>query len=220
MARCCRRSVAVQEAARLKSPPRNGAAEALLDGGRSAPNAKKTPRRYRETEIKVDREPTMSRAERLRSLDVRTDEAFGRWPRAKKMLARLSLPVKTIARAAHDLPPRVTIDAARTLRALCGAGGAKMHSLAFKTPRPPLSSIWWCFCDISGSMSQYPAWLLHFLHAVSNAKGGGMPQVHAFTFGTTVDNITRPAGHPRCGCRAEGGRAQAQDWERRFYLCN
>ena len=45
-------------------------------------------------------------------------------------------------------------------------------------------------CDISGSMSQYSRMVLHFLHAVANQRGG-VGQVHAFTFGTRLTNISR-----------------------------
>ena len=48
---------------------------------------------------------------------------------------------------------------------------------------PPLVVL----CDISGSMDTYARMLLHFLHALSNARD----RVHCFLFGTRLTNITR-----------------------------
>jgi uncharacterized protein with von Willebrand factor type A (vWA) domain len=49
--------------------------------------------------------------------------------------------------------------------------------------RPPLVVI----CDISGSMDIYARMMLHFLHALANAR----ERVHAFLFATRLTNITR-----------------------------
>ena len=68
-------------------------------------------------------------------------------------------------------------------------------------------------CDISGSMSQYSRMVLHFLHAVSNAKGAGWAQVHAFTFGTRLTNITRHLATRDVDAALKAAGAQAQDWE-------
>jgi len=48
---------------------------------------------------------------------------------------------------------------------------------------PPLVVL----CDISGSMDTYARMLLHFLHALANARD----RVHCFLFGTRLTNITR-----------------------------
>jgi uncharacterized protein with von Willebrand factor type A (vWA) domain len=54
--------------------------------------------------------------------------------------------------------------------------------------------------------------VLHFIHAVLNAKGQGWAKVHAFTFGTRLTNITRhlSARDPDQALAAAG--QQAQDW--------
>jgi len=58
--------------------------------------------------------------------------------------------------------------------------GGEMRAPAMKKRRirwPDLVVI----CDISGSMSAYSRAVLHFLHSVSNQKGGSWARVHGFT---------------------------------------
>ncbi|WP_372572482.1 vWA domain-containing protein [Ruegeria jejuensis] len=185
------------------------AAEALLDGAqRDLPEMED---QEEGTEIEVDASMTMSSEERLRSLDfeqMSTEEVA----RAKRMLARLELPVKPIpsrrGQASH-LGHR--LDRARTLRQAMRQGG-ELRDIAKLQPRPRWPNLV-VLCDISGSMSQYSRIILHFLHAVANAKGAGWAKVHAFTFGTRLTNITRHL-HQRdvdAALAAAGG--EAQDWE-------
>lgn len=68
-------------------------------------------------------------------------------------------------------------------------------------------------CDISGSMSQYSRLILHFIHAVANAKGQGWSRVHAFTFGTRLTNITRHLQSRDVDAALAAAGAEAQDWE-------
>ncbi|MDP5216580.1 VWA domain-containing protein [Ruegeria sp. 2205SS24-7] len=185
------------------------AAEALLDGAqRDLPEIED---QEEGTEIEVDASMTMSSEERLRSLDfeqMSTEEVA----RAKRMLARLELPVKPIpsrrGQASH-LGHR--LDRTRTLRQAMRQGG-ELRDIATLQPRPRWTNLV-VLCDISGSMSQYSRIILHFLHAVANAKGAGWAKVHAFTFGTRLTNITRHL-HQRdvdAALAAAGG--EAQDWE-------
>jgi uncharacterized protein with von Willebrand factor type A (vWA) domain len=62
-------------------------------------------------------------------------------------------------------------------------------------------------------MSQYSRTVLHFLHAVSNAKGQGWAKVHAFTFGTRLTNITRHLHQRDVDAALKAAGAEAQDWE-------
>lgn len=55
--------------------------------------------------------------------------------------------------------------------------------------------------------------LLHFLHAASNAKGAGWAQVHSFTFGTQLTNITRHLRQRDVDAALSAAGAQALDWE-------
>jgi uncharacterized protein with von Willebrand factor type A (vWA) domain len=103
------------------------------------------------------------------------------------------------------------IDRGRTLRAAMRQGG-EMHQIAHLAPRPRWPNLV-VLCDISGSMSQYSRIILHFLHAVSNAKGAGWAKVHAFTFGTRLTNITRHLAQRDVDAALAAAGAEAQDWE-------
>ena len=187
------------------------AAEALLDGvNRDAP-PKDEEASDTESEIEIDASMTMSEEERLRSLDfeqMSTDEMAA----AKRMIARLSLPVKPIAsRRSEAALHGARIDWRKTLRASMRRGG-EVYDLALKRPKPRWPNLV-VLCDISGSMSQYSRVVLHFLHAVSNAKGAGWAKVHAFTFGTQLTNITRHMGQRDVDAALKSAGAEAQDWE-------
>lgn len=62
-------------------------------------------------------------------------------------------------------------------------------------------------------MSGYSRMLLHFLHAAANQKGAGWAQVHAFTFGTRLTNITRHLRHRDVDAALAATAAEARDWE-------
>jgi uncharacterized protein len=183
------------------------AAEALLDGQLPPP-----PEAAGEAPevIEIDASSTMSAEERLKTLDfeqMSTDEVAA----AKRMLARLALPVKPLVTrrmTAAALGPK--IDARRTMRESLRRGG-EISTLARKAPvtRWPNLIV---LCDISGSMSDYSRMVLHFVHAVANRKGQGWARVHAFTFGTRLTNITRhlKARDVDQGLKAAG--QEAQDW--------
>ena len=51
-------------------------------------------------------------------------------------------------------------------------------------PRPPLVV---ALCDVSGSMARYARVVLRFLHALGRDRGN----LHAFTFGTRLTNVSR-----------------------------
>ena len=184
------------------------AAEALLDGvEQDVPDLE-----FEEegTEIEVDASLTMSAEERLRTLDfeqMSVDEIAA----AKRMLARLTLPVQPIpTRRGRPDPLGARADWRRSLRDAMRQGG-EIQRLARKSPRirwPNLIVI----CDISGSMSQYSRMVLHFLHAVANQKGAGWARVHGFTFGTQLTNISRHLATRDVDAALASAGAEAQDW--------
>nr|WP_172677036.1 VWA domain-containing protein [Aestuariivita boseongensis] len=187
------------------------AAEALLDGvARDEPPAGED-NSDDESQIEIDASMTMSEEERLRSLDfeqMSTEEMAA----AKRMIARLSLPVKPIAsRRSEAALQGARIDWRKTLRASMRRGG-EIYDLALKRPKPRWPNLV-VLCDISGSMSQYSRVVLHFLHAISNAKGAGWAKVHAFTFGTRLTNITRHMRQRDVDAALKAAGAEAQDWE-------
>ncbi|WP_299042409.1 VWA domain-containing protein [uncultured Tateyamaria sp.] len=184
------------------------AAEALLDGAGDdidLPEGEEGG-----TEIEIDAALTMSAEEQLKTLDFEQMSTH-EMAQAKAMLARMTLPVDPMPTRRMQAAGRGRIDAARTLRAAMRQGG-DMRDLKWKTPRvryPNLVAL----CDISGSMSQYSRVVLHFLHAVANAKGAGWARVHAFTFGTRLTNITRHLDHRDVDAALKAAGAEAQDWE-------
>ena len=187
------------------------AAEALLDGLQPDVPKPQEDEENDETMVEVDASFTASTKERLKTLDfeqMSTSEIAA----AKRMLSRLTLPVKPIAsrrkKSSHLI---AQVDPARTLRAAMRQGG-EFGGLRFKKQRirwPNLIVL----CDISGSMSQYSRMVLHFLHAVVNQKGAGWAKVHAFTFGTRLTNISRHLKNKDVDAALSAAGSEAQDWE-------
>jgi uncharacterized protein with von Willebrand factor type A (vWA) domain len=197
----------VQEERQAK-PAEKRAAESLLDGvEREAPEMPQDG----ETRVEVDASLTMSREERLRSLDFEqmgNDEIA----EAKRMLARLSLPVRPmVSRRTVAATQGRRVDWKRTMREAMRSGG-EVRRFSRRSNRvrwPDLVVI----CDISGSMAQYSRMVLHFLHAVANHKGAGWGRVHGFTFGTRLTNITRHLGTRDVDAALAAAGAGTQDWE-------
>ncbi len=194
---------------RLAEAAEKRAAEALLDGAnRDVPQA--GPDQTGDEQVEIDASATLSREERLKTLDFE-QMSLAEMAEAKRMLARLALPVKPLPsrRLAADALGRRP-DGRRTLRDSLRRGG-EITALAHRSPTtrwPNLVVI----CDISGSMSQYSRMVLHFLHAVANRKGQGWARVHGFTFGTRLTNITRHLRHRDVDAALKAAGAEAQDW--------
>jgi len=159
----------------------------------------------------VDASQTASAAERLRTLDFE-QMTTAEVAEARRMLARLALPVKPLPtrRLRADAAGRYP-DWRRSLRAAVRHGG-EIPRIARRnraTRWPDLVVI----CDISGSMSQYSRMVLHFVHAVANRQGQGWARVHAFTFGTRLTNITRHLKQRDVDAALRAAGAEAQDWQ-------
>ena len=193
---------------RIAQAAEKRAAEALLDGAlRDLPGFDGADEG---SEIEIDASFTMSEEERLRTLDfeqMSADEAA----EAKRMLARLSLPVRPIAsrRTAADVLG-VRPDWRGTMRASMRQGG-EITRFARRSPTVRWPNLI-VLCDISGSMAQYSRMVLHFVHAVANRKGQGWARVHAFTFGTRLTNITRHLRQRDVDAALAAAGAEAQDW--------
>ncbi|MEL7098982.1 MAG: VWA domain-containing protein [Pseudomonadota bacterium] len=186
------------------------AAEALLDGAEAPDVQPPEEEDGEEVQIDIDASQTMSREERLKSLDFE-QMSTAEIAEAKRMLARMRLPVKPLRTRRLAASLRGRVDPARTIRAAMRRGG-EISNLALAAPRERWPNLV-VLCDISGSMSQYSRMVLHFLHAVSNAKGAGWAKVHAFTFGTRLTNITRHLDHRDVDAALAAAGAEAQDWE-------
>ncbi len=186
------------------------AAEALLDGAqRDLPDFADSAEE--ETLIEVDASATSTGEERLRSLDFE-QMSLTEIAQAKRMLARLSLPVKPLP-SRRGMPSHAggAFDARRTLRQALRKGG-ELNKIAMKKPRPRWPNLV-VICDISGSMSQYSRMVLHFIHAVANRRGQGWAKVHGFTFGTQLTNITRHLATRDVDAALASAGKQARDWE-------
>jgi len=136
-------------------------------------------------EIEVDASLTVSDIEVLQKKDFAQMTA-AEIAEANRKVAALVLPDDAVVtrRLAPD-PRGRRIDLRRTLRQSIGEGGGIIDPARRgpKTKHPPLVVL----CDISGSMNQYTRVILHFVHALMENRRN----VHAFTFGTRLTNITR-----------------------------
>ncbi len=197
----------VQEERRAQAAEKR-AAEALLDGhDRDLPAPEDAGE---EVEISIDASRTISTEERLRSLDFE-QMSGAEMAAAKRMLATLRLPVPPIqSRRTQGLPGHLP-DWRGTMRAAMRRGG-EVTDFATKRRRVRYPNLV-VLCDISGSMSQYSRAVLHFLHSVANREGQGWAQVHAFTFGTRLTNITRHLRTRDVDAALAAAGAEAQDWE-------
>ena len=195
---------------RTAAPAEKRAAEALLDGVERVKPSNAAWEDDRDAVIEIDASETMSADERLRSLDfeqMSAEEAA----EARRMLARLTLPIRPLpSRRMGASATGRAVDSARTMRLAMRQGGeiTRIARRAPKTRWPALVVL----CDISGSMADYSRMVLHFVHAVTNAKGQGWAQVNAFTFGTRLTNITRHLRTRDVDAALAAAGAQAQDW--------
>ncbi len=184
------------------------AAQALLDGQLQEPPASNADESG--TEIEIDARQTVSAQERLKTLDFE-QMSVAEMQAAKRVLAELRLPVRPLksrrTQALHGGLP----DWRRTMRNAMKNGG-EVTDFATRRRREHYPNLV-VLCDISGSMSQYSRAVLHFVHSVANRQGQGWAQVHAFTFGTQLTNITRHLRTRDVDAALAAAGAEAQDWE-------
>jgi uncharacterized protein with von Willebrand factor type A (vWA) domain len=196
---------------RAAKPAEKRAAEALLDGIEPDLPEGQGEEETDEPLVEVDATLTMSSEERLRTLDFE-QMSNAEMAEAKRLLARLTLPVKPLqSRRTRAASQGRMPDWRRTMRDAMRQGG-EIRDLATKERRlrwPNLVVL----CDISGSMSSYSRMVLHFLHSVANQKGAGWARVHGFTFGTRLTNITRHLATRDVDAALAAAGAEAQDWE-------
>jgi len=199
----------VAEERELRAAERR-AAEALLHGVDREPPEMPEPEEQG-TEIEIDASLTMSREERLKTLDFE-QMSLAEMAEAKRIIARMSLAVPPLlSRRTQAAVQGARPDWRRTMRAGLSRGGeiTEFARKARRTRWPALVAL----CDISGSMSAYSRAVLHFLHAVANEQGAGWARVHAFTFGTRLTNITRHLSQRDVDAALKAAGAEAQDWE-------
>jgi uncharacterized protein with von Willebrand factor type A (vWA) domain len=136
-------------------------------------------------EVEIDARLTVSDREVLQKKDFAQMSA-AEVAAAKQAIRQLVLPLeeRRTRRLAADRRGHM-IDIRRTLRASMKGGGGfiDLKYLGPKTRILPVVAL----LDISGSMSQYTRLLLHFLHALGEAR----KHVSTFLFGTRLTNVTR-----------------------------
>lgn len=183
------------------------AAQALLD----MPDLPPLPTIPDDTRIDADASGTASATERLKTLDFE-QMSVAEMAEARRMIARLSLPVRPMqSRRTVGAATGARPDWRGTIRASLAQGG-EIAALARRKRRERMPNLV-VLCDISGSMSHYSRMALHFLHAVANHHDAGWAQLHAFTFGTRLTNITRHLSHRDVDAALAAAGAQAQDWQ-------
>ncbi|WP_035673763.1 vWA domain-containing protein [Azospirillum brasilense] len=158
------------------------------------------------SEIEVDASFTVSAQERLQEKDFEKMSA-AEMAEAKRMLARIALPVAEVTTRRHRPDPLgPPVDPRATLRRMLRSGGdlADLARRSRRTRPPPLVVL----CDISGSMTRYSRMLLHFMHALSNDRD----RVHSFVFGTRLTNITRHLRHKDVDVALDAVSAAVADW--------
>ncbi len=193
---------------RLAAPAERRAAQALLD--QQDQHLPPPEPAADEVELEIDASQTASAEERLKTLDFE-QMSVTEMAQAKAILSKLRLPVKPLSgRRTQNLSGPLA-DWRGTMRQSMRQGGeiAKLVTRRKRLKYPNLIVL----CDISGSMSQYSRAVLHFVHSIANRQGQGWAQVHAFTFGTRLTNITRHLRHRDVDAALAAAGAEAQDWE-------
>jgi uncharacterized protein len=175
--------------------------EALQDAG-----VKSLPHPRREEELAYDMRGTASDLEVLAKKDFAQMSA-GEIFEARRRISRLAFAREEIPSRRLVADPRGRrIDLRRTLRASLRAGGdlIDLKRRAAGRRRPPLVAL----VDISGSMSDYSRVVLHFLHALGEARGN----VSTFLFGTRLTNVTRALKRRDPDAALAACSTAAKDW--------
>ncbi len=185
------------EPARAKAGDRR-LAEAMASRQQRKPAEERPP--------ELDAIMSVSARELLQTLDFEQMSA-AQIGQAKSEIRRLALPLdRRQTRRFRPDPAGARIDLAATLRTSLRRGGEIVDlSRKRRVVRPPPLVV---LCDISGSMARYAQVLLHFLHAVANARD----RVHVFLFGTRLSNITRQLRHRDPDVAFEMVAAAVPDW--------
>lgn len=166
---------------KVRVPPAPAISRRLSEAWRQPPVAAPSTAERGE----VDAVLTFSADEVLRTRDfdqMSADELA----RARRIVARMALSLRPVrTRRFTPDPHGERLDLARSVRDSRKTFG-DLAPLRFRTRvllPPPLVIL----CDISGSMGRYSEMMLHYLHALLNAR----TRVHAFLFATRLTNVTR-----------------------------
>lgn len=163
------------------------------------------------SEVERDMRFSMSERETIRAMDFEQMSA-DELAEAARAIKGLRLPVPRLpARRARAVTSGGRADARATVRAALRRGG-EIHRIARKAPAtkaPDLVAL----CDISGSMSVYSRMILRFLHTLAHAPETGWGRAYAFTFGTTLTNVSRALSRADPDVALAQIGHEARDWE-------
>lgn len=188
-----------------KSAAHRRASDALLD----RPEGRQPPRTREE--ITRDARVTASDTEVLGAMDFEQMSA-AELRAAEAAITALELPVPPLpARRFRPGNHGPRPDHAATLRAAMRQGG-EIGAIVPRSPRPRHPDLV-AICDISGSMTVYSRMILMYLHSLAHARTRAWGQVHAFTFGTRLTNVTRALRKDDPDAALAEIGHEAQDWQ-------
>ena len=188
---------------KLRPQRANRLAEALAAPQRSEPP--NPANQGAKEELQFETQFSFSERERLQraDFDTMTTAELGL---AKKLAERAPLPVQPVRRRRREAAMRGALDLRHTLQRM--ARQPDVVVAAFTRPRtetPPLVVL----LDISGSMERYSRVFLHYVHGLTRRD----LNVHTFTFGTRLTNITRCLRHRDPDVAMKMADAQVHDWK-------
>ena len=171
------------------------AAEALLDGAEATVDQ---PEKEREdSEIEIDASFTISAEERLRSLDFE-QMSTAEMAQAKRMLARIKLPVDPMVSRRTQSSQRGRLDAAKNLRAAMRKGG-ELHKVMYKTTPSSLAQ---SGCSLRHFGLNEPIFTrcTAFPTCRKQRKGCGVGQSACLYLWNASDEYNAAFASARCGC--------------------
>ncbi|WP_246520037.1 vWA domain-containing protein [Ancylobacter lacus] len=182
-------------------PPLRRIEEALFAGiGERRAETAPPPR------IEVDARLTVSADEVLRAKDFAQMSA-AEIAEARRRIAALALPREWVrTRRLRPDPRGARLDLRASLRASLRVGG-DLVALKRRGPAERLAPLV-LLIDISGSMADYSRLMLHFAHALTEARRN----VETFLFGTRLTRVTRALARRDPDEALETAGATARDW--------
>ncbi|MGV6849436.1 MAG: vWA domain-containing protein, partial [Marinibacterium sp.] len=130
---------------------------------------------------------------------------------AEQAVADLSLPVRPLPGRRMRRRPQGRTDPPATLRHALRQGG-EIVDIRRRAPAPRLPDLV-ALCDVSGSMSVYARMMMRYLHALTHARQRDWRAVHAFTFGTSLTNVTRALASRDPDAALSRAGQDVTDWE-------
>lgn len=166
-------------------------------------------------EIILDAQFSFSQNERLASMDFE-QMSNAEIEDAEKAISTLNFNFpKSLSRRYRSSSSGSRIDARATFHNARKSGGEIVKLVRKKRTEKSRSLI--ILCDISGSMSTYSRMMMHFINALTiNSRTYGQSNwanIHAFTFGTKLTNISRIIGQKDPDIALSKVGELVQDWD-------